>query len=209
MGRMLSVAVLLLAVAGTTFAGEEGTNEGELSKQAGTRPAVRRGDDKGDGLLTQTRDYFRNRWYDLLDIIDFSFGAGPGFLVNVRATKIFQLVGGYSDAWQVGMRGRSFGVWREKRHEAGISLLYYQKVSRERITGWVESFRSEEMDLDTSEVYANNNDRAFTGVGVTVHAGIFVNVNVRPMQALDFILGLMTIDMLDDDNGKLRRNKDL
>ena len=93
--------------------------------------------------------------------------------------------------------------------EAGVSLLYYQKIRRERITGWVENFRSDKMDLDTSAVYANCNDRAFTGVGFTVHALVLVDVNVRPMQAFDFVLGLMTIDILDDDTGHPHRNKDL
>jgi len=73
----------------------------------------------------------------------------------------------------------------------------------------VESFRSEKMDLDTSAVYANNNDRSFLGVGATIQVGVMVNVNVRPMQALDFVLGWMTIDVLEDDTGKPRRNKDL
>src|SRR5439155_19090791 len=143
------------------------------------------------------------------DCVDFSVRAGPGFLVNVRATKLAQAVGGYSDAYHVGFRGRSAGVWREKRLEAGVSLLYYQKVKRERVTGWVESFRADKMDLDTATVYANNNDRAFLGCGAMVHALIMVNVNVRPAQAADFVLGWFTVDVLDDDTCKPRRNKDL
>ena len=116
---------------------------------------------------------------------------------------------GYSDAYRVGFRGRSAGFWRERRTEAGVSLLYYQKVCREHISGWVESFRADKMDLDTSAVYANTNDRAFTGIGATVHALVLVDVNVRPMQALDFALGWFTIDILDDDTGHPHRNKDL
>ncbi|MCZ7644081.1 MAG: hypothetical protein M5U26_02185 [Planctomycetota bacterium] len=154
-------------------------------------------------------DYFINRWWDLMDIVDFSLGAGPGVLVHVRATKLAQAIGGWSDSWRVGFRGRSAGVWREKRTEIGVSLLYYQKVERERIAGWVESIRSDDMDLDTAEVYGGDKDRSFTGIGFTVHAGILVDVNVRPMQAVDFALGLFTIDVLDDDTGKLVRNKDL
>jgi len=73
----------------------------------------------------------------------------------------------------------------------------------------VESFRSDKMDLDTAAVYANNNDRSFLGIGATVHALVLVDVNVRPMQALDFALGWLTIDVLEDDTGKPRRNKDL
>ena len=144
-----------------------------------------------------------------MDIVDFSLGAGPGFLIHVRATKLAQAIGGWSDSWRVGFRGRSVGVWREKRREAGVSLLYYQKVERERITGWVESMRADAMDLDTAEVYGGDKDRSFLGCGVTIHAGILVDVNVRPMQAVDFVLGLFTIDILDDDTGKLKRNKDL
>ena len=141
--------------------------------------------------------------------MDFSFGAGPGLMVNAHATKLAQAMGGWSDAYHVGFRGRSAGIWQEQRKEVGVSLLYYQKVQRERITGWVESFRTEKMDLDTSAVYANNNDRSFLGVGAMIQAGVMVNVNVRPMQAFDFVLGWLAIDVLEDDTGKPKRNKDL
>lgn len=185
-----------------------GTSAGDLERQAtGKVNDVSSSD--GRTLGSQAGHYFLSRWYDLIDIVDFSVGAGPGLMVNVRATKLAQAVGGWSDAYRVGFRGRSAGVWREKRKEIGVSLLYYQKVERERVTGWVESFRSEKMDLDTSAVYANNNDRSFLGVGATIQAGILVDVNVRPMQALDFVLGWMTIDVLEDDTGKPKRNKDL
>jgi hypothetical protein len=165
--------------------------------------------DDTPNLKVQTARYFLSRWYDLIDIVDFSFGAGPGFLVNAHATKFFQVGLGYSDAYRVGFRGRSAGVWREKRLEAGVSILYYQKVKRERITGWIEDFRTDKMDLDTTAVYANNNDRSYTGIGGTIHALILVDFNVRPAQAADFVLGWFGIDILDDDTCKPRRNKDL
>lgn len=167
------------------------------------------GPEEGANLKVQAGRYFLSRWYDLIDIVDFSFGAGPGFLINAHATKFAQVGFGYGDAYHVGFRGRSAGIWREKRLEAGVSLLYYQKVKRERVTGWVESFRADKMDLDTATVYANNNDRAFTGIGAHVQALIMVNVNVRPAQAADFVLGWFTVDVLDDDTCKPRRNKDL
>ena len=210
----IALFAILFAAAGT-FAGESGevpktsrngTSAGDLEKQMG-KSSVSSNESRSVGA--QAGHYFLSRWYDLIDCVDFSVGAGPGFLINARITKLAQAVGGYSDAYRVGFRGRSAGVWREKRKEVGVSLLYYQKVERERVTGWVESFRSEKMDLDTSAVYANNNDRSFLGVGATIHVGVLVDVNVRPMQALDFVLGWMTIDILDDDTGKPRRNKDL
>jgi len=184
------------------------TKGGELEKQAG-KPVTGLSSGNEQGLGRQFGHYFLSRWYDLIDIVDFSFGAGPGLMFNVHATKLAQAMGGWSDAYHVGFRGRSAGIWHEKRKEVGVSLLYYQKVERERITGWVESFRTDKMDLDTSAVYANNNDRSFLGVGAMVQAGVMVNVNVRPMQAFDFVLGWMTIDVLDDDAGKQKRNKDL
>jgi len=208
----LFAAVLTLSVAMAADdeipkTSRNGTSAGDLERQANGTSSRRSNDERSLGA--QAGHYFLSRFYDLVDIVDFSVGAGPGFMVNVRATKLAQAMGGWGDAYHVGFRGRSAGVWREKRKEVGVSLLYYQKVQRERITGWVESFRSEKMDLDTSAVYANNNDRSFLGVGATIQAGVMVNVNVRPMQAIDFVLGWMTIDVLDDDTGKPRRNKDL
>ena len=185
----------------------DGTASGGLEKEMGKEAT--HSPSNGPCVAKQASHYFLSRWYDLCDCVDFSVGGGPGFLINARATKLAQIGFGYSDAYHVGFRGRSAGFWREKRKEVGVSLLYYQKIKRERITGWVESFRSDKMDLDTSAVYANAVDRGFTGVGVTVHALVLVDVNVRPMQALDFVAGWFTIDILDDDTGHPHRNKDL
>jgi hypothetical protein len=195
-------------VPGVGSAKVEATASGGLGKAAGKAAKSDNGLG-GRSVGAQAGHYFLSRWYDLIDTVDFSVGGGPGFLINVRATKLAQAIGGYSDAYRVGFRGRSAGFWREKRKEIGVSLLYYQHVERERITGWVESFRSDKMDLDTSTVFANNNDRSFLGIGATVHVLVLVDVNVRPMQALDFALGWFTIDVLEDDTGKPRRNKDL
>jgi len=192
---------------GVEIGGSRGGKGGDLEKEAGKRNTAAQND--GRSIGAQAGHYFLSRWYDLVDIADFSFGAGPGFLVNVHATKLVQAVGGWGDSYHVGFRGRSAGVWREKRKEVGVSLLYYQQVERERVTGWVENFRTDKMDLDTSAVYANNNDRSFLGVGAHVQAGVMVDVNVRPMQAVDFVLGWFTIDVLEDDTGKPKRNKDL
>ncbi|MBE7464494.1 MAG: hypothetical protein HS116_13530 [Planctomycetes bacterium] len=191
----------------SSMPGVGGTSAGGLAKDAGVRGSSFKEEGTNPGAMVG--DYFINRWWDLMDIVDFSLGAGPGFLIHVRATKLAQAIGGWSDSWRVGFRGRSAGIWREKRTEIGFSLLYYQKVERERISGWVESIRSDDMDLDTAEVYGGDKDRSFTGIGFTVHAGILVDVNIRPMQAADFVMGLFTIDVLDDDTGKLVRNKDL
>jgi hypothetical protein len=186
--------------------GSKGSKGGDLEREAGKSSSSATGE---RSIGAQAGHYFLSRWYDLVDIADFSFGAGPGFLINVHATKLAQAVGGWGDAYHVGFRGRSAGIWREKRKEVGVSLLYYQQVERERVTGWVENFRSEKMDLDTSTIYANNNDRSFLGVGAHIQAGVMVEANVRPMQAVDFVLGWFTIDVLEDDTGKPKRNKDL
>jgi hypothetical protein len=203
--------VTITSTSGGSSYGACDYNSATIGTVGGTldRTASFAGPDDGPNLKVQAGRYFLSRWYDLIDIVDFSFGAGPGFLINAHATKFAQVGFGYSDAYHVGFRGRSAGVWREKRLEAGVSLLYYQKVKRERVTGWVESFRADKMDLDTATVYANNNDRAFTGIGAMVHVLVMVNVNVRPAQAADFVLGWFTVDVLDDDTCKPRRNKDL
>lgn len=184
-----------------------GTSTGGLQKEAGgSKYAL---PDEGASLKVQTGHFFLSRWYDLIDIVDFSLGAGPGFLVNGRMTKIAQFGFGYSDSCRVGFRGRSAGIWSEKRFEAGVSVLYYQKVKRERVSGWIENFRSDKMDLDTATVYQNNNDRSFLGIGATIHVLLLVDVNVRPAQAADFVLGWFGIDVLEDDTCKPYRNKDL
>lgn len=217
---LMTAAALLLCGgaawgAGAVSTSSGGTRGGGLASSAGFSTAPHSFDGGtstaggGRSLAGATAHYFLSRWYDLIDIVDFSIGAGPGFLVNVRLTKLAQIGGGWSDSRRIGFRGRSAGVWREIRKEVGVSLLYYQKIEREKIAGWVETMRVEKMDLDTSDVYADNNDRSFLGVGATVHVGVLVDVNARPMQAVDFVLGLFTIDVLDDDTGQPERTNDL
>jgi hypothetical protein len=207
LGGSTSYSASTTGVGGTISNNSRAGKSGDLEKQAGKRSNSSSAG--GPSVGAQAGHYFLSRWYDLADVFDFSFGAGPGFMVNAHATKLVQAVGGWGDSYHVGFRGRSPGIWREKRKEIGVSLLYYQQVERERVTGWVENFRTDKMDLDTSAVYANSVDRSFLGVGVQVQAGVMINANVRPMQAVDFVLGWFTIDVLEDDTGKMKRNKDL
>ena len=53
----------------------------------------------------KTGHYFVNRFYDVIDIVDFSLGVGPGVLFNVHATKLGQIGGGYSKSVRAGIRG--------------------------------------------------------------------------------------------------------
>src|SRR5438046_4865859 len=74
-----------------------GTSAGDLEKQMGKSP------DKSQeqrSIGAQAGHYFLSRFYDLIDCVDFSVGAGPGFLINARITKLAQAIGGYSDAYR-------------------------------------------------------------------------------------------------------------
>ena len=53
-----------------------GTASGGMARQA---DGSYRSPDESPNMKVQTARYFLSRWYDLCDVVDFSFGAGPGF----------------------------------------------------------------------------------------------------------------------------------
>lgn len=166
-----------------------------------------------NGKATQTKgtrrgnpvlNYFIDRSKDFVDMFDVSAGFGPGFLVHARATKIAQAGGGYSDSWRLGMRGRTGGVFRETRREVGVSLFTWTQTDRECYAGNIEKMHAEKMELDTLD----KGDRSFFGIGATVHAGIVAaDVGFRPVELFDFILGLFTIDICEDDGHPARKSQ--
>jgi len=155
--------------------------------------------------------YFGDRLLDALDCFILNVSTGPGFIINVRATKLGQAGIGMAKINRLGFVGRRFGRWAENRTEIGISLLYFSNsqlkplVYNRFLYDWCVNCRVDEVtDIDM----LRNNDRDFFDVAVTVHvlfAGFELGFRLR--EFADFLLGLFTVDFQGDDKINRARSK--
>ncbi|MFT7464981.1 MAG: hypothetical protein ACI9EF_003341 [Pseudohongiellaceae bacterium] len=139
-------------------------------------------DDDDDTVLGTVLWYLPNRFFDVLDIVRARVRLGPGFGLDVRATQLADLfIGSY---WSVyvglpGPRGRVIPVL-----PAGLETRTGLQVSV--VDATLEGFNGP--DYGTAEF----------GLGFQL-AIIGVDVGVDPLEIIDFVVGLFTFDIQDDD----------
>lgn len=169
--------------------------------------------------------YFKDRFLDLMDIVQFDLSVGDAFLFNAHATKWLQAGGGYmNNGLRWGLLRRSAGTWSDDRVEGGLAAgfnLYWVDINRQPI--WGTSTLFEHQFTYEGPDYLSNKDRHWSDFGLTAHP-FFVggNVNVSPYEALDFVLGVFALpsiyagpaspemDLADDDTrARLREKYDL
>jgi len=156
-----------------------------------------------------TLGWLEARGADLMDVVGVRVGIGPGLGAYVRATEFVQLgflLRGPSErdipspnhaelrsvpCFMFGTIGRYGGAWFESTHEF-------------MLPGW--STRDEAGDPIAREVLAGyvspqgREDRWREAVGVGVHALLVgAEVEVRPFQLFDFLVGLVGYDPSADD----------
>lgn len=119
--------------------------------------------------------YIPNRMLDLIDVVKADVGIGPATGVVLRGTKFVQAglraVAPFS--LRLGARGRYLPLWLESSSEIGVSPAFRQ--SSDRVVGAGEF-----------------------GAGVDLLlVGAYLGVDF--LELGDFILGLFTIDLKEDD----------
>lgn len=169
--------------------------------------------------------YAKDRFLDVLDILQADVSLGDGFLVNAHATKWLQAGGGYMNhGLRWGLLKRSAGTWSDDRVEGGVAAgfnLYW--VDIERIPVWGTSTLFEHEFAYEGPDYLSNHDRHWSDIGAQAHllfAG--VSLNVSPFEFADFVTGLIAfpsiyagpfspeMDLADDDTrARLREKYDL
>lgn len=143
-------------------------------------------------------DYLAARGYDLLDIASVRIAVGPGLLAHARMTRWIAAGAGYigrAEAWGTGFEMGNYGlgwmlreggVWTERRAEVGLFAFYYCESEPHRIGGNRETFAPE--------------CRGPFDVGAELHLALIgLAAEVRPDQAIDFVVGLLGFDPLEDD----------
>ena len=142
--------------------------------------------------------YLEDRLLDILDCFILNISAGPGFLINARATKLGQAGVGIAKYNKYGFVGRSLGRWMETRTEIGVSLFYLSNSVRQPLVynrflyDWcIQSERDKTTDIDMFRAV----DRDFFDIAVSVHV-LFggIEIGFRLREFADFLLGIVTID---------------
>ena len=142
------------------------------------------------------RNYMLNRMADATDMarLDVSAGLGTDMGFHVMVTKLVRLEA-YStdDIYRAGFSRRCLGVWKEDRESWAVGLV--GRMNYRLINGhWVGSALS-----------ASENPEAFLTescdeIGLGAHLFLIgARGGVRPWQILDFITGLVGIDIAGDD----------
>jgi len=121
-----------------------------------------------------------NRVLDILDIFRLNVGFGPGYGINVRATKLLQAgVESYSTV-RVGL-GKESGIWNPR-----YGIVYTE---------------SELFTAGVSLTYQGGRQRGTLEVGTTVHLGIIgADAAIDLAEVADFLLGFAMVDFKEDDH---------
>ena len=155
------------------------------------------GEEEEPEVSTTPLLYLENRGLDLLDIVSARIAVGPGLLAHARATRwIAAGIGalGKPEPWGgfelkkygLGWSLREGGLWTERRAEIGISTFYYCDTEAHLLGGNRELFEPE--------------SRGMFDIGAELHFLLVgAAAEVRPDQAIDFVVGLFGYDLLDDD----------
>jgi hypothetical protein len=140
------------------------------------------------GIIKNVVLYIPNRVFDLMDIVRFRLRFGPGLSAGVRATTLLSAYAGVQSSLYVGLRGPRgereipwpFGF--DNRAGAQVSLI----------------------DATAAGTYYDPLE-----FGFEVQPLIFgVNIGIGGFEILDFITGLVFIDLAGDDLGRGSEDED-
>jgi len=176
-------------------------------------PPVEANIDESPAETKQRSPYMSDRGADFLDIFGIRIGGGGTVYGRLRLTKFGMLGAGFFKGRWCGTHGRAAGLWREKRIEGGVSVLYETEYDRSEMRG--NSFVQNEMFLPTSsrkprkngllpidkrtwELQDDDYHWGDFGIGIGLLA-VAAEVHVSPFELADFLLGIYGADVADDD----------
>jgi hypothetical protein len=163
-------------------------------------------------------NYFRDRAYDFLDIFELRICAarhGAGFGLHARATALAQVGWIYFDGEKFGMDRRGIGLWRERKMEGGISLLHFSDVLddvaygnqfTDKDSAWS---RAQYRGIVRNDVFWDDGRDHPLSIGAEVQLLILpgVEIAVYPTEAVDFVVGFLTLDPWEDDLSRIEHRR--
>jgi hypothetical protein len=153
--------------------------EARAAPVAPARAAVCADDEDDGGAASTLLLYLPNRIFDLLDVVRARVRVGPGLGVTARATELADVkLGGWTSIY-AGLHG--------PRGEAAIPW----PVGFDAYAGAGVSF---------VEVESNDTHYGAGEFGLGLHLALSgVDLGVDPLELADFLTGLLTVDLMDDD----------
>ena len=148
--------------------------------------------------------YFADRCFDFMDMLGLRVGGNRALYVRARATKAAIVGGGYFEGRWVGSHRRNAGAWRELRKEGGASLAYVSDYERLPLKGnrflFEDTFRKQNEQSNTWEFDDDDYDFLDLGVGLGI-LGIAFDLDLHPREVIDFVFGILCIDLHEADLG--------
>jgi hypothetical protein len=146
--------------------------------------------------------YLPDRILDLLDVVSFEAHFGPGAFADVHATRGLQAAAGLRSVAGLGLHEhRSLGL--QTKAEAGVNALAVGGLATAGATVGTSGVQTGSDGIlgfhsPTDELYQEYRDYWAVGASVTTVL-VGAEVDFHPVQVVDFLAGLLTIDFLNDD----------
>lgn len=142
----------------------------------------------------------KDRWFDLLDVVNWNLSAGRGFGFNAHVTEFGQAGINWWDGASWGMRGRAFGVWKTDEEDRGFGPFYWVDIERTPEWGtkslWKHEYKYSGWDFEeASGCKATHGD--WSEVGGMVHLfAVGAEVSASPIELVDFAVGLFPVGLV-------------
>lgn len=150
-----------------------------VAAEGDTKPASKSEEKEGHSITHKILYYPLNRVLDVLDILRLNVGVGPGFGVNLRATKLAQVGVENYFTFRAGL-GKGSGLLFPR-----YGLLYEE---------------SEVFTAGVGPLYTGGHQRGFTEVGATIHLAVIgIDVAVDLSEIVDLLGGFIFLDPKGDD----------
>lgn len=166
-------------------------------------------EDEGESLLDGPSMYVKDRFNDFVDIFRLRFGVprtGRGYGAKARVTTLAQAGYVRYDGHYFGIDRRAAGLFSEDRLEGGASIIY---GSRQEMRGeWGNEYLRGDTQWSVVEdrrilrnlPHWDDGRQRYLSAGAEVATPLLaVDAGVYPEEALDFVLGFLTIDVYTDD----------
>ncbi|MGF1572300.1 MAG: hypothetical protein ACFCU1_04445 [Sumerlaeia bacterium] len=161
-------------------------------------------------------DYFVDRFHDVLDIVRLRSGIpdeGEGYGVKARVTSAAQVGYVNFDGTYAGINRRGIGMTREDREEGGISFLYFSEHAMDTkfgnvfLEGTTDWSKVRDRRLERNKPYWDDGQGDPLGIGAEIATPILaLDIGIYPIEIADFVLGIFTIDIMEDDRITQARN---
>jgi len=145
--------------------------------------------------------YVYDRFADAADVGRANLGLGsPGLGMDVQLTRYVRgAFGGYQDQNKMGFLGRKGGFWVEDKSILAFGKTYRYYLRRKNVVGNIQDSNIELLHLLSGppEMQKLSPPWLFD-ISLYVFF-IGAELGLDPFEAVDFILGWLTIDIADDD----------